>query len=172
MKLVIFSDVHGRKTLLERIMRFNPDADNFLSLGDTEMTLDYLLDLDIIGVKGNYPRDPGLSYEHFMTFHGKKFMLTHGHKYGVQRSLAKLAKKAFKEDVDVVLYGHTHVAQALYCDKVLMLNPGSVYRPRNHLNPSYCIMYITKDGKITYEYRDSETNMVVEVEELRKQFKL
>lgn len=171
MKLVIFSDVHGKKTLLERIMRFNPDADNFLSLGDTEMTMDYLLDLDIIGVKGNYPRDPGLGYEHYMTFHGKKFMMTHGHKYKVQRGLKKLVRKAFDENVDVVLYGHTHIAQALYVNDVLLLNPGSVYRPRNHLKPSYCIMNIDKEGTITYEYRDSETNMQVGVEELREQIK-
>lgn len=171
MKLVIFSDVHGKKTLLERIMQFNPDADNFLSLGDTELTLDYLLDLDIIGVKGNYPRDPGLGYEHFMTFNGKKFMLTHGHKYKVQKGLKKLFLKAFNDDVDVVLYGHTHIAQATCINNILLLNPGSVYRPRNHLKPSYCIMYVDDKGEITYEYRDSETNMKVEVEELQEQIK-
>ena len=171
MKLVIISDVHGKKTLLERILRFNPDADNFLSLGDTEMTLDYLLDLDIIGVKGNYPRDPGLGYEHFMTFNGKKFMLTHGHKYGVHKGLKKLAKKAIQENIDVILYGHTHIAHALYCNDTLLLNPGSVYRPRNKQQPSYCIMYVSDKGDITYEFRDSSTNMVLDIEEIRKQLK-
>lgn len=168
MKLVIFSDVHGRKTLLERILQFNPDADHFLSLGDSELSMDYLLDLDIIGVKGNYPRDPGLGYEHYMEFHGQKFMLTHGHKFGVRGGLKKLALKAFKEEAKVVLYGHTHVAKATCINHVLFLNPGSVYRPRNKLQPSYCVMNIDKDGLIKYEFRDSATNMVLEVEEFRE----
>jgi len=171
MKLVIFSDVHGRKILLERILRFNPDADNVISLGDSELTLDYLSDLDIISVKGNYPRDPGLAYEHFMTLNGKKFMLTHGHKYSVQRGLKKLANKAMKDGIDVVLYGHTHIAQALYVNDTLLLNPGSVYSSRNNVYPSYCIMYVSDQGKITYEFRESETNMVIEIGEVRQQIK-
>lgn len=171
MKIVVFSDVHGRKMLLERILRFNPDADSFLSLGDSELTLDYLLDLDIIGVKGNYPRDPGLGYDHYMIFNKQKFMLTHGHKYGVQRGLKKLALKAFNEEVNVVLYGHTHIAKATCINRVLFLNPGSVYRTRNELQPSYCIMNIEEDGLIKYEFRDSETNMVLEVDEFREYIK-
>ena len=103
-----------------------------------------------------------------MEFHGKKFMLTHGHKYGVQRGLAKLAKRAFSEDVDVVLYGHTHIAKATCINHVLFLNPGSVYRPRNKVQPSYCIMNIEPNGLIKYEFRDSHTNMVLEVEEFRE----
>lgn len=171
MKLVIFSDVHGQKLLLERILRFNPDADQFLSLGDSELTLDYLLDLDIIGVKGNYPRDPGLGYTHFLEFHGHKFMMTHGHKFGVQRGLKKLAQKAFLEDAKVVLYGHTHIAKATCINHVLFLNPGSLYRTRNKIQPSYCIMHVEKDGLIKYEFRDSETNMVLELDEFREYIK-
>lgn len=171
MKLVVFSDVHGNKFLLERIIEFNPDADAFLSLGDSELSQDYLQDLDIIGVKGNYPRDPGIGYEHTMVLKGKKFFLTHGHKYGVHRSMKKLAKKAIQDDIDVVLYGHTHIAQALYCDQILLLNPGSVNRSRNVENPSYCIMHISNDGKITYEFRESETNMEIDIKIIKERLK-
>ncbi|MCK5388336.1 MAG: hypothetical protein KAJ22_03545 [Candidatus Izimaplasma sp.] len=55
MKVVVFSDAHGCKIIIERIISFNPDANYFISLGDSELPLDFLMDLDIIAIKGNYP---------------------------------------------------------------------------------------------------------------------
>lgn len=167
MKLVLFSDVHGNDFMLERIMLFNPDADHFLSMGDSELTMDYLLDLDIIGVKGNYPRDPGVDYDHILMVNNKKILMTHGHKYGVQRGLNKLIKKAIEEEIDIVLFGHTHVAEVIKYNNIILLNPGSVYRSRGRNYPSYCIMNITDDGIVTFEFRESETNMVIELDEIK-----
>lgn len=162
MKIVVFSDVHGQKHIIEKIIRFNPDADYFLSLGDTEVSHDYLLDLDIIAVKGNYPRDPGLAYEHFITFKGVKLFLTHGHKLGVHRSLKKVMKVAFQNDVNIALYGHTHIAKVDKAHNLVMINPGSCYRPRNTLPPTYIILSINDDSKYTYTFKSAETNETIE----------
>ena len=63
MKIVVFSDAHGNKKAIERILDFNPDATHIISLGDSELRHNYLLDLNIIAVKGNYPLDGGIGYE-------------------------------------------------------------------------------------------------------------
>ncbi len=162
MKLVAFSDAHGNREIVERIISFNPDADYFISLGDSELPLDYLLDLDIIPIKGNYPRDAGFVYERDFEVGGKKIFLTHGHKYGVHRDLRKLLKKAFQTDYDMVLFGHTHIAYQQKVGTVLLINPGSVTRARNQMKPSYVIINIV-DNEIQWTFKESETNRTIEL---------
>jgi len=163
MKLVVSSYVHGNKDALERILSFNPDADYFISLGDSELQLDYLLDLDIIPIKGNYPRDAGLKYESEMVIKGKKIYMTHGHKIGVHKSLNKLLHKGFQEYYDIILYGHTHVAKVDKVNKMLVMNPGSVYRPRSVEPASYLILNINDKSEVTYQFKEAETNMPLEI---------
>ena len=162
MKLVVFSDAHGYKEIVERIVNFNSDADYFISLGDSELEQDFLLSNDIIMIKGNYPRDPGFVYEREMEVEGLNFFLIHGHKYGVQRSLKKLIKHTINNNYDVVLYGHTHIADVMKVGKALILNPGSCARPRNDVAPSYLVIEII-EGVLTYNYKESFTNSTIEV---------
>ena len=161
MKVVVFSDAHGSRILVERILSFNPDADYFISLGDSELPLDFLMDLDIIAIKGNYPRDAGLAYESKLVIEGKKLYLTHGHKYGVHKSLMKLLKYVLSQDFDIVLYGHTHIARADKVNDMLIMNPGSIKSPRSKTLPSYLILNITKDS-IDYVFKEAETNITIE----------
>jgi putative phosphoesterase len=161
MKIVVFSDIHGHKELVERIMLFNPDADYFISLGDTELKLNYLLDLDIIPIRGNYPRDPGLSYEHYMEVNGVKIMLVHGHKYRVNRGLQDLYEKAEEKDCDIALYGHTHILAYDKVNGVILANPGSAHRSRNELSPSYLIIDIEKNKQVQFHYHNVSTNTVM-----------
>lgn len=162
MKIVVFSDVHGRKDLMERILSFNPDADYFISLGDSELSMDYLQQLDIIAIKGNYPRDPGFAYESELTLNGVKIFFTHGHKYAVQKSLKKLLKKGFENEYDIILYGHTHVPKVDKAGNLLLINPGSVTRQRSAVVTTYLVMNISNEGKVTYDFKDATTNVLVE----------
>ncbi len=161
MKVIVFSDAHGSRILIERILNFNPNADYFISLGDSELPLDFLMDLDIIAIKGNYPRDAGLDYDTILTIAGKKLYLTHGHKYGVHKSLMKLLKYVLSQDFDIVLYGHTHIARVDKINNMLIMNPGSIRNPRSKTPPSYLILNITEDS-IEYTFKEVETNMTIE----------
>jgi len=161
MKVVVFSDAHGSRILVERILSFNPDANYFISLGDSELPLDFLMDLDIIAIKGNYPRDAGFAYESKLEIEGKKLYLTHGHKYGVHKSLMKLLKYVLSQDFDIVLYGHTHIARADKVNNMLIMNPGSIKSPRSKTVPSYLIINITRDS-IDYVFKEAETNITIE----------
>jgi putative phosphoesterase len=162
MKLVIFSDAHGYKEIVQRILDFNSDTDYFISLGDSELQLDFLVDNDIIPIKGNYPRDAGLVYEKDLVIEGKKIFLTHGHKYGVHRGLKKLAKYCISKNCDISLYGHTHIASLVNIGTVTFVNPGSCARSRNELPPTYLIIIIEED-KVTYTFKESLTNTTIEV---------
>lgn len=163
MKIVVLSDVHGNRDILERIISFNPDAEYFISLGDSELPLDYLTDLDIIAIKGNYPRDAGFLYERELTLNGLKLFITHGHKYKVHKDLRKLLDRGYKGGYDVVLYGHTHIARVDKAGSLLLINPGSVYRPRSKEAASYLILNIEKDSSFTYEFKEAETNQVIDI---------
>lgn len=161
MKLVIFSDVHGNKEFVERIFSFNPDADYFISLGDSELSWGYLSSLDILSIKGNAPRDAGIAFERDMEIHGKKIFLTHGHKYKVNKSMKLLLEKGFKGEYDILLYGHTHIAKVDKVKNMLFINPGSVSIPRSSRVGSYMVMNISEDSTVSYEFKEAETNMVI-----------
>ena len=44
--------------------------------------------------------------------------------------LVNLKYKAMEAGVDVVLYGHTHIANIVFEEGVWFINPGSLSRPR------------------------------------------
>ena len=161
MKVVVFSDAHGNKTIVERIISFNPDADYLVSLGDSELPINFLMDLDIIAIKGNYPRDGGFVFESTLKVGNKELFLTNGHKYGVHKSLKKLLHHAFQIECDIVLYGHTHIARVDKVNNLLLINPGSIKNPRSKIVSSYLILNITKES-VEYIFKEAETNITIE----------
>ena len=52
-------------------------------------------------------------------------LLTHGHGYSVKSSLLPLRRRALELDVQLVLYGHTHLPALSEEEGVLFCNPGS-----------------------------------------------
>ena len=162
MKVVVISDAHGNKQAIKRILEFNPDADYVISLGDSECRHKFLLDLDIIAIKGNYPRDGGVSYESMLEIEGKRLFLTHGHKYGVGNDLEKLLNKGKSIGANVILYGHTHVPRIDIFEEITFLNPGSISSPRCKIPPSYLVLNIERDKEITHIFKESQTNLLIE----------
>lgn len=162
MKIVVFSDAHGEKGIINRIINYNPDADYIISLGDSELNQQFLQDLDIIAIKGNYPRDPGFAYEGELNVEGKKIYMTHGHKFGVHKKLTKLSSHALKNEYDLALYGHTHIARVDKIANTILANPGSVKSPRNSVPPSYMIITI-EEGNFIFTYKEAFTNELIKV---------
>jgi len=162
MKLVVFSDVHGEEGIISHILDANKDADYVLSLGDTEVSQDFLVHNDIVMIKGNSRHDPGFVSERELVIEGIRIFMIHGHKHGVNHGLEKLAKFAINEEYDVVLYGHTHIADHQKIGGIQFLNPGSCARPRNTLPPTYMILEIEKQ-EIKWTFKDTLTNSTIEV---------
>lgn len=127
MKIGVVSDTHLRKAndYLRRISeRFFSDADMVLHAGDLVDTavLKAFEGKDVRAVRGNMDQDAALPEKLIIEVGGAKIGLIHG--WGMPFGLeAKLLKKF--ENIDCLVYGHTHSAANHLNGGVLLFNPGS-----------------------------------------------
>jgi putative phosphoesterase len=133
MRIVVISDTHGHNKEIIEALSSTDRPDLLIHLGDhveDGEKISKIFELPIIIVKGN--GDYGSSYKEdaLVELAGKKFFITHGHKYRVSRSLDNLYYRALELGADIVLFGHTHVHINLLHDNIIILNPGSPSFPR------------------------------------------
>ena len=86
---------------------------------------------------------------------GHKVFLTHGHRYGVSYTLANLRETAEELGADVAIYGHTHMPALDEQNDIVLLNPGSVAKPRQAgLKKTYAVITINdKTGKMSVKFK-------------------
>lgn len=159
MKLVVFSDNHRDMESLVWIFEHNQDAIYRISCGDSEMSEHVLSNLDVFGVRGNYPFEPDFPYELRMVFGGVKTWITHGHKQSVKVGLYSLLMGAMEAESELVLFGHTHEALAMEEAGVLLVNPGSTITPRDGIK-TYAIILID-ESMILIEIREVYTDRII-----------
>jgi len=163
MKILIFSDNHGEKDNVERIIKKHQDVERFFSLGDSEMKEIELSSLGVVGVKGNYPYEPKFPYELKFAFFGVKVLLTHGHLHHVKSGFTNLIQHAKAEEVDIVCFGHTHRSYLEQVQNLIILNPGSLSKWRSNENPTYAIMEIN-DSLISIRILNIYDNVIKTLE--------
>jgi putative phosphoesterase len=78
----------------------------------------------------------------------------HGHRYDVKGTTADLIEEAENMAVDIVVYGHTHIVDVTERKNLLVLNPGSVSRPRFYGSPKTCMRLAIDGGKVSVEIID------------------
>ena len=86
---------------------------------------------------------------------GKSVWLTHGHRYHAKARTDELAWWGRQYGVDVIIYGHSHVADITWRDGLLIFNPGSTVHPRGAGPKSFGILVI-ENGKIDAEILSPE----------------
>lgn len=150
MKIGIISDTHGRQLTLRKAINTLHDVDLIFHLGDLVTDATYIKnteDIPIVYVAGNcdYPADVDVNIVY--TLDGYEIFLTHGHLYDVKFGYEKLAYKAKELDVDIVLFGHTHIPEIFKYDDILFINPGSLGLPPNGYKSTYAILE-TGNGKV------------------------
>ncbi len=125
MKIAIISDSHGERNGMNALFERN-DFDYLFFLGDGLSDLGAYVNLDnVFAVSGNCDFISTLPNEKVFDLEGVKFMITHGNKYGVKRSMDSLLKVAKNLGVKVVCFGHTHEVFMEEIEGILFLNPGS-----------------------------------------------
>lgn len=149
MKVLIFSDTHGRAARVRALLRLHRDADCAVFLGDGLGDIDACrgeLPMPLWEVRGNCDGFPAL-WEHVPTeqivaLGGHRLLLTHGHLYGAKSGCGALIGAARRADCDIVLFGHTHERYEAYIGEpkpLYLFNPGSLGSPRGG-NPSYGLL--------------------------------
>lgn len=176
-KILVISDSHGSKQIISSILeKFGREVDALCFCGDgisdllgiieySSRNLDFEKNIPpaIIFVQGNgdYANYTLLTndriaiqvpQQNVFFVAGKKIMITHGHRYNVYIGTKALKAEAEKENIDVVFYGHTHIANAQTKinsktgSKICILNPGSCSSPRRGLPHTFAILTIDKDN--------------------------
>lgn len=127
-------------------------------MGDIELLLhvgDYYEDALILGkasgikvkaVTGNCDIYAPGPMEELLEIGDYRLYLTHGHLFGVKRSLTKLRKRAEDLSANIIIYGHTHVPHQEKINGMLFLNPGSITWPQLPGQHSYAVLEFHQSG--------------------------
>jgi putative phosphoesterase len=93
---------------------------------DAERLQTYFPDIPLQQVPGNCDFRPDDPAEQLLCLDDRRILLCHGHTFGVKSSLLRAGYAAEEKDLDVFLFGHTHMPLVDLRGKTLFLNPGSI----------------------------------------------
>ncbi len=143
-RIGVFSDSHGSIDRLDDLLLRLGQVDSVFHLGDVTEDAPRnaaRLNSGFVSVRGNcdpWSREPA---ERIIEWFGHRILLVHGHLYSGKLALYY---KASAEQCDAVCFGHTHVASIETYHGILMVNPGSLSRPRDRKGPSCAVLTVTE----------------------------
>jgi uncharacterized protein len=168
-RVLVVSDSHGLTTELNVLReRHLDEVELFIHCGDSELMPDDPAISGYLTVLGNCDFGGGYPLETTAEAGGRKFFLTHGHRYSVKSSLLNLKYKAKEVNADIVCFGHSHILGAEVIEGTLFLNPGSIRLPRERFEKTYVILDLHGDT-IKMSVFESNGN---EITELAREFVL
>lgn len=144
MKVLIMSDSHGLTDEVLKIKNAH-QVDYMIHCGDSELPADHEALEDVFTVKGNCDLDDLFPEVMVQEIGGWRFMLIHGHQYGVKSSLQRLQYAAIEKEAHVVCFGHTHLLYVDQVDERLFINPGSICFPHIGQEKTYIILKIENE---------------------------
>lgn len=153
-KILILSDSHRREENVRKVIeKMKGSMDLVIFLGDCECSPEVISDIvkcPLEIVRGNCDSMMyGLPVAKIIDIFGHKALITHGHQYGGNPQLLREAGR--DNQVEIVMFGHTHVPLVDTSEDVTLLNPGSVARPRQDGHRcTYLVMNIEEDGRLEY----------------------
>ena len=145
-KIAVISDSHGDVENIAYFIDRLKGVDALWHLGDHAEDAEQLaarLNCGCVSVRGNCDPFSLSPLTYTVDWHGKRFLLLHGHTVSGRLSLVYAAKEA---RADAVLFGHSHIPSAETVDGILLLNPGSLSRPRTSKGPSVALLTLTDEG--------------------------
>ena len=141
------------------IVKENPAVEYVFFLGDGLCDLEEVqkecLGKIYYAVRGNcdmFTRSLSGDYEYnlVLEIEGKRIWLTHGHQNNVKYGESGIYYKAKENDIDIVLYGHTHTkSEHYYPDEdggIYTFCPGSIGDMREDYTYSYGKLQIDEKG--------------------------
>lgn len=153
MKILILSDTHrSLSNASDIIRRLRGKIDFVFHLGDHDSDAENLsYEFEYVPfeyISGNCDWGAHHPREKELMILGKKIFLCHGHNHGVKRGVNALEKLMMDKGYDIILFGHTHIPYLGKTGDKLIMNPGSIAKPRSEEGETYGIIEITQQGKI------------------------
>ena len=156
MRIGVFSDSHGDISAARRFYGSLAPLDCLFHLGDYAADagkLSKLFSCPAYAVRGNCDFRSDQPLERIVDLGGKRFLLLHGHQYYYADALLYRGEEAH---ADMVLYGHTHMPDLSADGPRLLLNPGSLSRPRGGSAESCALLLLTgKDLSVRFVNADN-----------------
>jgi len=158
-KIIIVGDTHAQffEELPTKMIDLIQEADRVIHVGDyvSKQVLDGFIGLKgqaFNGVCGN--ADPlairnVIPTQKIVEISGKRIGITHPVNGGPSEKTKKRVLAMFKEEnVDIIVYGHTHDSEIDSMNNFLIINPGKGYIEKNSFNPPTSMAILTIGKKI------------------------
>ncbi len=135
-RIGVLSDSHGDWRNLGRLLERMGKLDALCFLGDVDADADWLETRFetthaplFFAVRGNNDLASRRPWDLVTEIGGRRFFLTHGHRYHVRGGTDQLTAAARAAGAGIALYGHTHEPYCSWDDGVFVLNPGVAGNP-------------------------------------------
>lgn len=160
MRYIVLSDTHGDISAAKNVIdTLKEEVDGVIHLGDYEKDANYLKELypalSFFFIKGNNEYISYAPEEKVISQEGWNIYMVHGHNHGVYYGFMRLLYAAEEKEADVVLFGHTHTPWCSREGSILMVNPGSISKPRGRSGKTFAVLEIKADkspSAMIYEY--------------------
>ncbi len=156
MRIGVFSDSHGDISNARRFFDSLSPLDCLFHLGDYAADgakLSRLFSCPVYAVRGNCDYRSDEPLERVVDLGGKRFLLLHSHQYYFTEALLYRCEEVH---ADMVLYGHTHIPDLSADGPRLLLNPGSLSRPRAGSAES-CALIVMDGNDLTVRFINPDT---------------
>ncbi|MFX1313365.1 MAG: YfcE family phosphodiesterase [Promethearchaeota archaeon] len=165
LKITILGDTHVRlfEELPKDILKEIFHSDWVIHVGDyiSLKVLDGLIKAKgdrFIGVYGN--ADPQsirdrIQSKKILEIFGKKLGITHPVIGGPEEIIEKKVLTQFKnDDIDIIIYGHTHEPKITYKGRILLINPGKGYLESNYYGSPTTIAILSLGDNIQAKIKE------------------
>ena len=153
MKVLIFSDSHGRELPMRRVIASHSAASYILFCGDgvrdIEMLAQEFPTKIFVSVRGNcdlFISEDDAPTERVIALGGHRIFMTHGHVYGVKGGYGTAVARAAQQGADILIFGHTHLPtegrMQVGDASVHYFNPGSI----GSADHSYGVLTMRENG--------------------------
>jgi putative phosphoesterase len=152
MKILIISDTHHdiyrAETVIRQLKKAGP-LDILVHCGDyydDAVKLGNMFGIETVAVRGNCDRSFTRDEFAILETEAGDFFVTHGNMYNVGYSNEDVYDTALQYNCTGAIFGHTHRAENVDMDGFLLLNPGSLTRPRDGSDGTFAILNTSEAG--------------------------
>ena len=132
MKILLTSDIHGNREIIEKLLLKHPNMDLYLDAGDSQLTP---LEMSpFISVKGNC--DYAIDFLANLTLSTPFGKLYIQHRPTIPYNILQ------DTNIKIIINGHTHIPTHRIIENTHFINPGSVTYPRSSSVGTYMILNI------------------------------